>query len=116
MVLTIRAELDVLDTFKTIKVAVAYKDASGKELDYFPADLGHLEKCEVVYKEFEGWQSATTAVKTFDDLPKQAQAYVKFIEEYTGVPIKWIGTGRKCSSSSLICWAEITNTGHYSVA
>lgn len=29
------------------------------------------------------------------DLPKQAQAYVKFVEEYTGVPVKWIGTGRK---------------------
>ncbi|KAK4137153.1 Adenylosuccinate synthetase [Trichocladium antarcticum] len=88
-------KLDVLDTFPTIKVAVAYKDESGKELDYFPADLGNLEKCEVVYKEFEGWQSATTAVKTFDDLPKQARAYVKFIEEYTGVPVKWIGTGPK---------------------
>ncbi len=49
-----------------IKVAVAYKDPeTGKELDYFPADLGYLEKCEVVYKEFEGWQTSTTAVKTF---------------------------------------------------
>ncbi|KAH6624638.1 Adenylosuccinate synthetase [Chaetomium sp. MPI-SDFR-AT-0129] len=87
-------KLDVLDTFPTIKVAVAYKDtATGSELDYFPADLNFLEKCEVVYKEFEGWQSSTTAVKKFADLPKQAQAYVKFVEEYTGVPVKWIGTG-----------------------
>lgn len=64
--LTDSAELDVLDTFPTIKVAVAYKDPStGQELDYFPADLGYLETCEVVYKEFEGWQTATTAVKKF---------------------------------------------------
>ncbi|AEO68811.1 uncharacterized protein THITE_134373 [Thermothielavioides terrestris NRRL 8126] len=87
-------KLDVLDTFPTIKVAIAYKDPyTGQNLDYFPADLGFLEKCEVVYKEFEGWQTSTTAVKRFVDLPPQAQAYVKFIEEFTGVPIKWIGTG-----------------------
>jgi adenylosuccinate synthase len=47
-------------------VAVAYKDPeTGEELDYFPADLTYLEKCEVVYKEFEGWMTSTTAVKNF---------------------------------------------------
>lgn len=65
----------MLDTFKTLKVAVAYKDPeTGKELDYFPADLNYLEKCEVVYKEFEGWQSATTAVKKFVCLPSHEDA------------------------------------------
>lgn len=47
-------------------MAVAYKDPeTGEELDYFPADLTYLEKCEVVYKEFEGWMTSTTAVKKF---------------------------------------------------
>lgn len=42
-------QLDVLDGFEKIKVAVAYKEpASGQEIDYFPADLGLLEMCEVV--------------------------------------------------------------------
>jgi len=51
-------------------VAVAYKDPdTGEELEYFPADLGYLERCEVVYKEFEGWQTTTTAVKKFVRLP-----------------------------------------------
>ncbi|EGS20791.1 uncharacterized protein CTHT_0026290 [Thermochaetoides thermophila DSM 1495] len=87
-------KLDVLDTFPTIKVAVAYKDPeTGAELDYFPADLSYLEKCEVVYKELEGWMKPTTSVRKWEDLPPQAQAYVKFIEEFTGVPVKWIGTG-----------------------
>ena len=45
---------------------MAYKDPeTGKELEYFPADLGYLERCGVVYREFEGWQSSTTAVKKF---------------------------------------------------
>ncbi|KAK4161902.1 hypothetical protein QBC43DRAFT_322978 [Cladorrhinum sp. PSN259] len=87
-------KLDILDTFPVIKVAVAYKDPkTGEELSYFPSDLNYLDTLEVVWKEFEGWMSPTTAVKTFADLPKQAQAYVKFIEEFTGTPVKWIGTG-----------------------
>ncbi|KAI1338239.1 Adenylosuccinate synthetase [Xylariaceae sp. FL0016] len=88
------SKLDVLDTFPTIKVAVAYKDSeTGEVLENFPADLGLLEKCEVVYHEMEGWQQSTTRTKTFEDLPKQAQAYVKLIEEHCGVPVGWIGTG-----------------------
>jgi len=59
-------KLDVLDSFPTIQVAVAYKDpATGEEIDYFPADLGHLENLEVVYKEFEGWNTPTTSAKTY---------------------------------------------------
>ncbi|KAK5658029.1 hypothetical protein OQA88_2584 [Cercophora sp. LCS_1] len=87
-------KLDVLDTFPVIKVAVAYKDpTTGEELDFFPADLDRLKDLEVVYKEFEGWQKPTTAAKTYYDLPKQARAYIEFIEEFVGVPIGWIGTG-----------------------
>ncbi|KAG6002894.1 hypothetical protein E4U43_001019, partial [Claviceps pusilla] len=77
-------KLDVLDTFPTIKVAIAYKSPEGKELDYFPADLGYLDKCDVVYKEFEGWQKPTTQAKTYYDLPKQAREYVEFIESFVG--------------------------------
>lgn len=94
-------KLDVLDSFPLIKVAVAYKSPEGTELDYFPADLALLEKCDVVYKEFEGWQTPTTHAKTFVrlealpadepadrpqyDLPRQARAYVEFIEQFCGV-------------------------------
>jgi len=87
-------KLDVLDTFSTVKVAVAYSNReTGEKLDYFPADLALLEKCDVIYHGLEGWQTSTRAVKKFEDLPRQAQAYVKFIEEFTGVRVAWIGTG-----------------------
>ncbi|OIW26867.1 Adenylosuccinate synthetase [Coniochaeta ligniaria NRRL 30616] len=87
-------KLDVLDGFEKIKVAVAYKDpASGQEIDFFPADLGLLERCEVVYKEFEGWNKPTTHAKSYYDLPKQARTYIEFIEEFVGVKVAWIGTG-----------------------
>ncbi|KAI3331576.1 Adenylosuccinate synthetase [Xylariaceae sp. AK1471] len=99
------SKLDVLDTFPTIKLAVTYKDAeTGGILENFPADLGILERCEVVYHEMEGWRQPTTRTKTFisprnsgslrsEDLPKNAQAYIKLIEEHCGVPVAWIGTG-----------------------
>ncbi|KAI0457556.1 Adenylosuccinate synthetase [Xylaria acuta] len=58
-----------------------------------PSKLDILERCEVVYHEIEEWQQPTTHTKTFEDLPKQAKAYVKLIEGHCGVPIAWIGTG-----------------------
>ncbi|KAM0250710.1 hypothetical protein ACHAQJ_008504 [Trichoderma viride] len=85
-------KLDVLDTFETIKVAVAYK-LDGEEVSYYPADLDALERAEVVYKEFPGWQKSTTDCRTWNDLPQKARDYVEFIEKFIGVKIKWIGTG-----------------------
>ncbi|KAF2966333.1 hypothetical protein GQX73_g7212 [Xylaria multiplex] len=85
------SKLDVLDQFP---LAVAYKDLeTGETLENFPADLSILERCEVVYHEIEGWQQPITHIKTFEDLPKQAQAYIQLIEQHCGVPIAWIGTG-----------------------
>ncbi|KAF4343180.1 adenylosuccinate synthetase [Fusarium beomiforme] len=85
-------KLDVLDTFETIKVAIAYK-VDGIELEHYPADLDTLARAEVVYHEMPGWQKPTTGAKTFYDLPKQARDYVEYIEKFVGVKIKWIGTG-----------------------
>jgi adenylosuccinate synthase len=86
-------KLDVLDTFETIKVAVKYVTPDGQALYGFPADLGLLENCTPEYKEFPGWQTSTAKAKTFYDLPSKARAYIHFIEDFVGVPIKWIGTG-----------------------
>ncbi|RYO96832.1 hypothetical protein DL765_011405 [Monosporascus sp. GIB2] len=87
-------KLDVLDTFPTIKIAVAYRDPlTGATLESFPADIGLLERVEVVYHEMEGWNKPTTSAKAYYDLPKQARAYVEFIEEFVGVKVAWIGTG-----------------------
>lgn len=85
-------KLDVLDTFDTIKMAIAYK-VDGEELDSYPADLDILDRAEVVYHEMPGWQKPTTHAKSFYDLPRQARDYVEYIEKFVGVKIKWIGTG-----------------------
>ncbi|KAM0561935.1 hypothetical protein ACHAPJ_003107 [Fusarium lateritium] len=85
-------ELDVLDDFDTIKVAIAYK-VDGEELGHYPADLDILDRAEVVYHEMPGWKKPTTNARIFYDLHKQARGYVEYIEKFIGVKIKWIGTG-----------------------
>ncbi|KAH7137386.1 Adenylosuccinate synthetase [Dactylonectria estremocensis] len=87
-------KLDVLDSFETIKVAIAYRDPeTGKEITSYPADQKVLDRLEVIYHELPGWNTPTTNAKTYADLPKQAQDYVEYIENFIGVKVKWIGTG-----------------------
>lgn len=85
-------KLDVLDNFPEISIGIKYK-LNGKELSSFPEDLHDLAKVEVEYKTLPGWKQDITQVKTYDDLPENAKNYLKFIEDYVGVPIQWVGTG-----------------------
>ena len=80
--------MDTIGKLKEIKVCVAYK-YNGKEIDYVPMDR---YACEPVYKTFEGdWD--VTGAKEYKDLPEKAREYIEFIEEFTGVKVKYIGIG-----------------------
>ena len=85
-------KLDILDDFPEIQVATAYQ-LDGRALESFPADLQTLARAEVQYTTLPGWQKPTTGAKSYYDLPKNARAYVEFIEEFLGVKVKYIGTG-----------------------
>ncbi|AQZ10125.1 ADE12 (YNL220W) [Zygosaccharomyces parabailii] len=85
-------KLDVLDTFKEIPVGLSYS-IQGKKLDLFPEDLITLGKVEVEYKILPGWQEDITKVTEYNDLPENAKKYIKFIEDFVGVPVEWVGTG-----------------------
>lgn len=85
-------KLDVLDTFKDIKVGVSYS-LNGHKLNSFPEDLNKLGKVEVEYVTLPGWEQDITQIKKYDELPENAKKYLKFIEDYLGVPIEWVGTG-----------------------
>lgn len=85
-------KLDVLDSFKELKVATAYK-YKGEVLKSFPECLKVLGKVEVVYETLPGWEEDITQVKSYEDLPENAKKYLKFIEDYLNVPIQWVGTG-----------------------
>jgi adenylosuccinate synthase len=85
-------KLDVLSGLETLKIGTGYR-LDGKNMESFPSRLGDLERVEVVYEEVPGWNEDISKVTSFDDLPKNAKAYVTRIEELVGVGVKWIGVG-----------------------
>ncbi len=89
--------LDTIGKFDTFKACVAY-DVNGVETKDFSTNEQFLAAAKPVYKEFKGDFGDISACRTFEDLPVQAQEYVRFIEEYTGTFVKLIGTGadREC--------------------
>ncbi len=83
--------LDVLGYLDTIPVCVAY-EIDGKETKEFPTNA-QLEKAKPIFKYFPGWKSDIRGIKEYKDLPQNAKNYIKFVEEYIGVPIKLISNG-----------------------
>lgn len=84
--------LDVLTGLKTVKICKAYK-LDGKEIDYYPASLKELERCEPVYDELPGWDEDITGVKKFEDLPVNAQNYLKRVSGLSQVPLATVSVG-----------------------
>ena len=85
--------LDTIGKFDTIKVCTGY-DVNGEVTEDFTTNLNVLNNAEPVYKELKGgWDESIADCRTFDELPEDAKAYINFIEEYIGVPVKFIGTG-----------------------
>lgn len=81
---------DCLDTFETIKACTSYK-VGGVETDHFPFDTA--AEIEPVYTEFKGWKTDLTGLRHEEELPKEFKDYVKFIEDYIGVPVTIISLG-----------------------
>lgn len=84
--------LDGLDGLDKIRVCVAYK-MDGKKLEVPPADVTDWERCEPVYVDFAGWKKSTEKARKFEDLPRNAQVYVKKICELTGAKLAIASVG-----------------------
>jgi adenylosuccinate synthase len=85
-------KLDTLTGLKKIKICTGYK-FNGRIITDFPASLEDLAQCEPVYKEFDGWEEDIQGAKTFDDLPYNAQKYIRRIEELIGIKAAIISVG-----------------------
>ncbi len=94
-------KIDVLDAFEEIKVCVGYS-LNGQQIDYFPSSEFDQDKIEPVYESFEGWNSTTTGINSFKDLPEQAQRYVNRISELTKTKIDLVSTSPKREDTILI--------------
>jgi adenylosuccinate synthase len=85
-------KLDVLDTFDTLRVCVAY-DLDGKRLESYPDNQSALHKVTPIYEELPGWRTDLSSSTEPHQLPAAAKDYVAFLEEQVGVPIHLIGVG-----------------------
>jgi adenylosuccinate synthase len=86
-------KLDVLDEFKTLKICTHYT-LNGKKVKYNDGTAEFLFKVQPVYKIMQGWATSTKGIKNYDELPKEAKAYVKELEKEIGVKVKYISTGQ----------------------
>ena len=85
-------KLDILSGLEEIQVCVGYR-LDGRPVRYPDVDAYGLGKVECVFQTVKGWEEDITKAKSFEELPVNAQNYVKMIEEAVGVPVKWIGIG-----------------------
>ncbi len=100
-------KLDVLDGMEAVKICVGYRETASRRTgpggsarpalvsDEFPADLDWLSRCEPVYESLPGWRDETGEVGRFEELPLEAQRYLRRLEALLGVSIGLISTGSK---------------------
>jgi adenylosuccinate synthase len=87
-------KLDILDDLEKIRVCVAYR-YGGRLHEDIPKEISLFEEAEPVYEEMEGWKQNTIGITTFEKLPRNAQHYVRNMEEKLGVNIDMISTGQR---------------------
>ncbi len=85
-------KLDVLDGLDTLKICCGYANASGDSID-IPLDVNEYKALQPIYEDLPGWSESTAGAKSLDQLPKNARAYIKRIEDLLGVPVDIISTG-----------------------
>jgi adenylosuccinate synthase len=85
-------KLDVLSGFETLRVCVGYR-AGGESYEDVPPNQTLFHEAEPVWEELPGWADEIGDVAAFEDLPKEAQQYVRFLEELGGVPVSIVGVG-----------------------
>lgn len=85
-------KLDVLTGYKQIPVCVAY-DVDGRRVDEMPADQTSFHHAKPIYEELPGWEEDITGCRRFEELPVNAQAYVRRLEELSACRISVVGVG-----------------------
>jgi adenylosuccinate synthase len=86
-------KLDVLDSFETLKICTGYRMADGTVITDSMPDTPQLLHASPVYEEWDGWLTSTADCRRWDDLPKQARAYLHRIGELAGIKIDFVSVG-----------------------
>ncbi len=94
-------KLDILSGLEELKLCVGYKD-NDKVITDYPFNQNVLNTAEPVYETFDGWTDDISTVKSFEDLPNNAQNYIKAIEAFIEVPITFISVGPERTENIII--------------
>lgn len=84
-------KLDVLDGLPELKICVGYR-VDGRVITHVP-DTPDFERCEPVYETWPGWAGSTRDARTWNDLPRAAQAYLRRISDLADAPIRYVSVG-----------------------
>ena len=87
----IMTKADILDGLAELKVCNSYK-VNGEEKNYVPFQMNKVD-IEPLYKSFTGWQKDITGVTEFSALPDEMKHYISYLDEFLGVPVKYISNG-----------------------
>ena len=86
-------KLDVLDAFETIKICTGYRLPSGEIITDSMPDTPVLYHVTPVYESWDGWLTSTADCRAWDDLPKQAHAYIHRLSELAGIKVDYVSVG-----------------------
>jgi len=84
--------LDVLSGLDHLQICTGYR-VNGQRVDLFRADMDVLEDAQPIYETLPGWRGNITTCRRFEELPREAQQYVKRLETLVGAPIKIVSVG-----------------------
>jgi adenylosuccinate synthase len=93
--------LDVLNDLGELRICNAYR-YQGEVLTDFPVDRRILADVEPVYETVPSWTGDISSVRSFADLPREAQEYVRRIEALVGVPVALVGVGKRREETILL--------------
>jgi len=94
-------KIDILSGLSQIKACVGYK-LNGKKIEFSQCGYLELEKLTPVYKTLPGWKEEITKVRKFNQLPKNCQKYLKFIENYLKIKIKIVSVSPEREASIFV--------------
>lgn len=95
-------KLDVLDELDIIRIAVAYKDKQGHLLSRPPQAAEDFVDLQPIYEDLPGWKTSTADVTDLKQLPANAMAYIKRIEELLDIPVDMLSTGPERDSTIIL--------------
>jgi adenylosuccinate synthase len=99
-------KLDVLDELDEIPVCVAY-EVDGTVITHMPASTRRMEAIKPVFERVPGWKQSTRNATKLGDLPKQAQDYLNFLEEKTGVEIGSVSIGPERNETMIVSGSKL---------